>query len=224
MRASHRALEPVDPRPIHAKHVSIEFGNRVHALLTGHDFEPAKRIIFDEFTPTQRKMDYQVADATMEATISLTELGGNVIRREAPLSARVSALGVQVLVTCTIDLVVEWAGTDTVDLFDLKTGRMDQRSSFAQMAICAFLAAEAGWHVRDVVLLHVPRAKTLPASHDQASHLYRRPAAPLVEEARSIIRLVALAAQGPIAVPGVHCGRCEVTSCIYNPENDDETP
>lgn len=220
--AAQRAMATFEPDPNAPIEVATEFGNQVHAVVTGHKSVAPARILYDEHTPTERVMGWQVKDAVEAANEALAGLDGRVVRREAPLSARVSALGVDVLVTATLDLVVELNDPpDTVDLFDLKTGRMDQRSAFAQMAICAFLAEASDWNVRDVVLLHVPRARTEVGGYQQSSQLLRRPAKPLVDDARAIVRLVALAAQGPIASPGLHCHRCEVVDCIYHPEKDD---
>ena len=219
-RAGYEAMQEAGPPgPVD---VATEFGNQVHAAVTGHEYAPAASILYDEHTPTERAMRWQVSDAVEAALAEIEAQEGQIAYREEALSARVSAGGLTVLVTATLDLVIEGVGphSDIVDLFDLKTGRMDQRSSWSQMAICAFLAHQAGWAVRDAVILHVPRARTVPATPDQASSLMRMPAALLVENAWGIIRSVALAAESPVAVPGIHCGRCPNRNCMFHDQGE----
>jgi len=219
LRATHEAMESRETVLAGPVEVATEFGNRVHAAITGHESDAPGSIIYDEHTPTANALKWQSTDAVRAAQEALAE--HRVTRREAALSARVTALGVEVLVTGTLDLVIEHEDS-AVSLFDLKTGRMDQRSALAQMAIYAYLGHHAGgWTLRDVVLLHVPRARNRPGTPYQEFSLLRRPADRLIVEAEAMIRQVALAAQSPTAAPGIHCGRCANTECVFHPENDD---
>lgn len=202
--------------------VATEFGNRVHAAVTGHESEDPAVIVFDEHTRTAKELHWQVIDAVRAAEEGLREF--DIVRREHPVAARVAALGVEVLVTGTLDLVIEHDHGETISLIDLKTGRMDQRSAFAQMAIYAYLAAKNGMEVREAVILHVPRARLRPGTPYQTYELMRRPGPALIEQAEAMIRMVALAAQSPVAVPGIHCGWCRNEDCTFHPTHDNEEP
>ena len=217
-RATFKALEDRE-RATNGTPVALAFGEMVHESVTGHSPTSGEwPISFDEHTPTARALAWQ-SDMAIEKARSVLA-GMEVVRREEELSVFVNmdVLQVSVMVTGTIDLVV-LNDDGTIDLLDLKTGRLDQREAFAQMAIYAWLADQEGWKVRDVVLLHVPRA-TQDITGEQVFELLRRPCKPLIEEATATIRLVGLSASSPVSVPGLHCKRCPNTDCIYNPEND----
>lgn len=219
-RASFEAQEAEERAGGEAVEVATEFGNRVHAAVTGHESEAPASVVFDEHTRTPKELHWQVIDAVRAAEEGLREF--NIVRREWPLAARVAALGVEVLVTGTIDLVEEHEPANEITLFDLKTGRMDQRAAFAQMAVYTYLAAQNGMEVREAVILHVPRARLRPGSPYQSYELMRRPGPPLIQRAEAMIRMVALAAQSPVAVPGIHCGWCRHEDCIFHPTHDEE--
>ena len=200
--------------------VATEFGTRVHAAITGQAHEPPGSVVYDEHTATARELTRQVNEsiAAIGAALDL----GKIVRREADLRARIVMSPATVLVTGHIDLVMAVPGIEgVVDIIDLKTGRMDQRSALVQMAIYAWLAEQNGWGVRDVVVLHVPRAVDDPAAGwSQKVQVLRRPAEALIVEAEAAIRLVALAGRSPVAVPGIQCGWCENVGCVYHGEND----
>ena len=199
--------------------VATEFGTRVHAAITGQAHEPPGSVVYDEHTATARELTRQVNESI--AAIGTALDLGKIVRREADLRARIVMSVATVLVTGHIDLVMAVPGIESVDIIDLKTGRMDQRSALVQMAIYAWLAEQNGWAVRDVVVLHVPRAVDDPAAGwSQKVQVLRRHVDGLIDEALAAIRLVALAGRSPVAVPGIQCGWCENTGCVYHGEND----
>ena len=213
--ATHRAIEGRSDGG-EAIEVATQFGHIVHAGVTGHKAPAPGLIIYDEHTRTHRELERQSADAIEKARVLLA--GSRVRSREIELKAKVTVLGVTVLVFGTIDLVVE-NGDGTIDLLDLKTGRIDQRSALAQMAVYAWLAEKEGWKLRDVVLLRIPRA-SYDTACGQISSVLRRPASSLINHALATIRFVALASQSPVAAPGLHCGWCKNVACVFSPEND----
>jgi len=213
MREDKGAPSGEEARPVY-----LEFGDAVHAGITGSPYEPATLIAFDEVTPTARALKRQAAMAIEKAQKVLE--GRTIVSRERELSATVSVMGVRVRVVGHLDLEEE-VGNEAIDILDLKSGRSDQRAALVQMAIYAWLAQQNGHNVRDVVLLHVPRAVESQGIYENAHQLLRKPAAALHDVAINTIRLVALSAHAPAASPGRHCHWCEHAGCLFHPRNDE---
>ena len=142
--------------------------------------------------------------------------------REEELAAHVTypvgAETIAVEVRGRVDLVLERPDY-AVAIVDLKTGRIDQRSAFSQLAIYAWLAHSTGWDVSEVMILWAPRGRLNTVGRPLVT-THTRPAAALLEVATSILRHVAHSADNPVAAPGHHCRQCANVRCPFNPETD----
>ena len=200
--------------------VAITFGNMVHERLTGHAAQQPRAIMFDRVTRSHNELARQVDEVAAFCAKALSKT--RVVHTELYLKTQVRFnSGVQVNVSGHIDLGTETPVAETLDLVDIKTGRIDQRYALIQLAIYCFLAQHNGIWVRDGILLWVPRGKNDISTYDEKNTMtLRRPAEDLRQYAAQIINHVAGSIHNPLAVPGTHCSNCEHIKCLFHPQKD----
>lgn len=200
--------------------VATLYGSMVHELVTGAPAEMPPLIEYDQHTRSERELRRQVAETARLANGWILAQGFWRVRREVELKATITWGQDRLLAEGHADLeVTRDAIAPRVSYIDLKTGLLHPQGAWAQMAVYAYLGRAEGVDLDEVVMLHVPRAQTV-----ERLDVFRRPAAALAAQAPAIFDHVMAQADlaVPLASPGLHCGNCENTDCVYHEERGDD--
>ena len=191
--------------------VSIHVGNLAHEVITGEPAEIPDRIAYDETTRNEREAHRHALSIAERARQWLD--GREIVGRERFLECVWQVGDVDVHVSGHVDLVLGLPG-GALEYADLKTGRLDQRSAFIQMAVYALLGEQSGDEVERVTILWAARNK------DDATVLSRTAESVRALGLAILTNVARQAANGTIPFPGKHCQSCSDIECVYNPEND----
>ena len=214
--AEERAEKPTGPQL--AKPVAIEFGDRLHQMVTGHEITREPRsVAYDEYTPTKRHFDRQLAIAYDEAQRALESY--EVIATEYALECDFKVhltedMTVTVKTSCHVDLVLRNLQESSKVLLDLKSSRLLPYVAWPQLALNTAIDEHTGEGEKPdwAGILWISRT----GAHKKPGGVeFLRRGEGLAGEGRQIVRARAVAAAfGENPSPSRDgCSICDVVDC-----------
>ena len=187
------------PRPLGRTNVAAWVGTLAHGWLSGLEPEPPERLAFDGITPTMQNAIVQAGHITSKARALLSEYGWGVLESEEELGRG--------KLTGHLDLRL-WHSDHGEAIVDLKTG---QGIGTAWLQVGGYLTLDGGG-VDWGGVLHIPRVSI---HKDVRGTLALRPSHDIAKAWQVVFNRVSDVLNGapPMRTPGLHCGRCGITTC-----------
>jgi len=204
---------PEEDRP-----VAILVGDMVHANITGHQYTPPTRVIYDRYTRNFSEAKRQVEYLT-EAVRNMIELHDlSIVNKEQPVKAQVRYKGIEAQVSGVYDLICERDGVKY--LVDLKTGVGQPWSAWVQLALYLWLIKHSkdAPYVDKAAVIFGNRVKLTAAYFDQDAD-------GLILVAERVIKHYLMICESgcyPPVPSAMNCARCPNTECAVRAVKDDE--